>query len=391
MKYLLFFSWRSIFRNKLRTLLLIASIAFSIAWLSLIYNLSDSSTLQIQQQVRDSYTGASQLSHKDFSLVDEQLKTYKFLRPLDITQIGVSFAPRIYAPVYIAVSKKTVGLMMIGVDARTEKKFTKIHEALSSGEFLDDPSESTIILGEKLAQILEVGVGSEVILLSQGVDGSVANDVFFVKGLLKLGSQELEEKVIFVNLGKAREFLSMPEGSFHTLISNIPFPPRLMKKFNVVSWQELLPDVHGPIELFSRFLYLLTFALTLVVSIGISNTIYVSFNERQTELTSLNIIGAKPTWISLSLFLEVFVLLSLSSILGLIFSLAINQYYNSFPANLSFLLGGKDLLLGGMKISPYIKVIHHLENYLRAIGVVIGFVLFSSLYPLLTATKETRN
>jgi ABC-type lipoprotein release transport system permease subunit len=280
--------------------------------------------------------------------------------------------------------------MMIGVDPAHEIKLTRIHEGLASGELLQIPNEKSVVIGKQLAQTLEVKVGDELIILSQGVDGSSANDLFTVKGILNLGSADLEEKFVLAPVGFVREFLSMPEDAFHTLLAKETFSPKLKEQYEVMSWEELLPDVNGPLLLFEKFLSILTMALTFVISIGVANTLYVSFNERQNEMESLNILGARPHWIIVSLFYEVVILLGLSLAIGIILGLGLNHIFHLYPADLSFLLGGTDFLLGGMKISPVVKVIHHQASYFKAVIVVGGFYMVASLYPLSNIARQIR-
>ncbi len=390
MNYSFFFASRNLKRNKRRTLILVSSIAIAVMLISLTYNMSISSSIQIKDQVTNGYTGKNQLSKKGFSLTEERLRISRYLRLKDMPQNLPEATPRIYAPVYIAAGSKTVGTMMIGVDPNHEIKLTRIHEGLAAGQLLQDINEKSVVIGKQLAQTLEVKVGDELILLSQGVDGSSANDLFIVKGILNLGSAELEEKFVLAPVGTTREFLSMPDDAFHTLLAKELFSPKLKETYEIMSWEELLPDVNGPLLLFEKFLGILTMALTFVISIGVANTLYVSFNERQSEMESLNILGAKPHWIIVSLFYEVVILLGISLAVGSIFALALNHFFHIYPADLTFLLGGTDFLLGGMKISPIVKVIHHLSSYTKAIVVVGGFYMIASLYPLSNIARQIK-
>jgi ABC-type lipoprotein release transport system permease subunit len=62
---------------------------------------------------------------------------------------------------------------------------TQINKHISSGSWLDGKDLMGVVIGKKLSKMLDVGVGDEVIILSQSTDGSMANDLYRVRGILK--------------------------------------------------------------------------------------------------------------------------------------------------------------------------------------------------------------
>jgi putative ABC transport system permease protein len=65
------------------------------------------------------------------------------------------------------------------------------------------------VITNSLADILKAEVGSELILISQGADGSIANDRFIVSGILLKDLDSLENNTVFMLLIRCRIILHL--------------------------------------------------------------------------------------------------------------------------------------------------------------------------------------
>ena len=57
-----------------------------------------------------------------------------------------------------------------------------------------------VVIGKKLAQILNVKLGGTLVLLAQAYDGSLASDIFTIKGILKTASPETVKVPLYIFL-----------------------------------------------------------------------------------------------------------------------------------------------------------------------------------------------
>src|SRR5690606_16430476 len=95
----------------------------------------------------------------------------------------VAVTPRVRSAALAFLGEKATGVSLLGVDPEREVKVTTLASQIESGRMLSqEPGE--IVLGIGAAETLRAKLGDEVFLISQGVDGSIANDVFRVVGLV---------------------------------------------------------------------------------------------------------------------------------------------------------------------------------------------------------------
>lgn len=392
-RFLVKYSLRNLMRNPKRTLILFCAIAFSLTFVIWVFNFSDSGLDDMLTEITSQYTGKYQITHPKFDYFDEKPHVFNYLKENFPLYHHPNLAKRITTPVYLSGMKKTSGTLMVGIDADQESKITKFKNAVVEGNFFSDDSiPNPIILGKSLAGRLGAQIGDEVVALGQAADGSIANDLFKVIGLLDFGGGDLEEKLSFTTINKAREFLSMPEGSFHVMVGmdqKIDLNS-VKEQSNIIPWQKLMPDVAVSMNFMNSLNWILTIILVFVMSLGVSNTLFVSFNEREKEINSLNIIGASSRWIALSLFIETFSLLVIAIIVGNILGLGLTLFFKSHPIDIRMYTDGKDIIAGGMRITPLLRPDVYLKNHINGSLVILCFVTLSMVYPLARVIRRSK-
>jgi ABC-type lipoprotein release transport system permease subunit len=391
-KFLLKYSFRNLLRTPQRSFIILAGLIVSIIFIIWGFNFNDSALIEIQNEITSHYTGNFQVGHPKFNLFGNKIETYHFLTQEHPLYLNPNLTKRVVSPVFVSGPKKTVGSLLIGVDVLQESKITNFHKAITAGSFFQDNLiQNPIILGERLANKLNLKLGEEVVVISQGVDGSIANDLFILSGLLNFGGGDLEEKLIFTTIDKAREFLSMPPNSFHLFVgTDLKTLEDVPKNNSIIYWHKLLPDVHLSITFMDKLNWILTSIMVFVVSLGISNTLFVSFNEREKEYQSLSIIGANSRWIALSLFFEVMILLIIALILGNGLGILVTKYFHKNPVDIRAFTEGRDIMLGGMKINPIIRFYHYKINNFIASVMISTFVLLAMSFPIIKVLKRSQ-
>ncbi|HCB33331.1 MAG TPA: ABC transporter permease, partial [Deltaproteobacteria bacterium] len=88
-----------------------------------------------------------------------------------------------------------------------------MREKVQDGEYLSETADVTnpILLGRHLQKLLQAKLGETLIFIGQGADGSIANDLFTVVGIVGKSSADAESRMIYMTLESAQEFLSLGE------------------------------------------------------------------------------------------------------------------------------------------------------------------------------------
>jgi ABC-type lipoprotein release transport system permease subunit len=208
-------AFRNIFRHKRRSILtgmLMAGVCFlhavSLGMVDGTYGGI------IEMFIRDS-TGHIQIHEKGYL---DKPSIYKTIDNAD--EIGAkiaqmpevdSWTPRVETASLAFAGKKTTGVEVIGVDPVREARTTRLKNRVKEGRFISEELAYDVVITGSLARVLNVGLGGEIALISQGADGSIANDLFTIVGITDTDNAGYGKMSCYIHIGAAQEFLALEE------------------------------------------------------------------------------------------------------------------------------------------------------------------------------------
>lgn len=395
--FLLKFSYRNLWRSPKRTMIMIASLAFAAGFIIWDLNFANSGSKEVMKEFLSQYAGRYQLTHPDYYKVANSrlFNNYKIMTDEMVTDksLFAQSVRRVTAPVYFSGEKKTLGVLMTGIDVTDELRLNHLEDAVRVGRFLDPNGQKEIILGKRLSERLEVKIGGEVAVIGQALDGSVANDLYRVVGLLDFGGGDLEDTLAFTQIISAREFLVMEPDTYHQLVSfdmeteDVPS----LKELGVWTWRDILPEIGVSTRFVDNFTWIVSVIMVIVISLGLANTLVITFFEREKEFDALNVLGAKASWVAWSLLFEVVIMGAIAMVLGMILGHAATTYFSHYPINLEIFTGGKAIIMGGMTIKPLVKFYPVAQYYWQVPLMMFFFLGLSMIYPLIRVIKRSKN
>ena len=343
MKLLIKLAWRNLWRNRRRSLLTLLAIAFAtLASIGMRGIQHGTYAVNIENTVKI-LSGYLQIQPEGYQKnptlnkvvrLDGELK-----EALDKTPGIKGYTPRISTFGLVSYLDNSFGTSIMGIDPESEKSVTNIHEKVKEGEFLKGSDGFDILLGYKLMENLKAEVGDEIVLLSQGYDGSLGNLKFRIAGAVKFGIQDVDVMTAFIGIETARELLAMWGKSNIVAISlnglDDVAPARDYLKANmpddnykVLTWNEVMPDFEQTIALDNvSGLFFLTI-LVIIVAFGILNTLLMSVSERFREFgVSLSIGMPQMKLVAVVILESVFI-----SFLGVLSGNILGYFLNSHLA-----------------------------------------------------------
>lgn len=395
--YLLKFSYRNLFRVPKRTLIMILSLSFGCGFIIWDLNFANSGSREIMKDFLAQYAGQYHITNPVYydAKNKKEFNLYKTMTDdeLEDKSLIEKSTRRVNAPVFISGEKKTLGVLLTGLEVEKEQKLSTLYTAITVGKFLNKDATKEIILGKKLAQRINVNVGEEVAVIGQALDGSIANDLFKVVGFLDFGGGDLEESLAFTQLSSAQELLALPPERFHQRVSFDMDTEKLpvLKNLGVSLWSELLPEIGVSVKFIDNFTWIVSVIIVIVVSLGLSNTLMITFFEREAEFTSLNIIGAQTSWITASLMVEVFIMGTIAVIIGSFFGFVATTVFYYYPINIEVFTGGKPIIMGGMTIAPLIRIYSVPKYYWQVPLMIYFFLILTMIYPLVRVIRRSKN
>ena len=305
---------------------------------------------------------------------------------------GDAYVRRVTMPVFISGPYKTLGTLLTGIEVDREKQLSKISDAIVKGRYLSSQGERELILGERLARKLGLKLNDEVPLIGQALDGSVANDMFKLVGLISFGGGDLEDVVAFASLDDARNFAVIAPDRFHQFVSFDKNNKTLPAVTNAVAvpWQLILPEIAGSLEFMDRFTWIVSAILVLVISLGLGNTLMITFLEREKEFLALNVIGARSSWVMISLVIEVAFLGFVGIGSGVVLGYLITGLFHLYPISLLLFTGGKAIMMGGIAILPRVRLYPFHQHAWQVPLMVTFFLSMSLVWPLYRVIQRSR-
>lgn len=399
-------AFRNILRNRRRSLLTLLSMGGGFFLLCLTLSLSEGSYSNIINIFTQDHTGHVQI-HKENYL--ERPSLYKTINHADeiITQLEqeplvLGVAPRIYSPALAYSKNKTFPAQVIGIEPEREAKTTRLENKVNEGHYLTSPQANNInqdayfpaMIGFSLAKNLQLTVGNELVLISQGIDGSIANDLFEVVAIIGDASS-YERMNVYISLSAMRAFLSMSDDSskVHELaliLSNQnqsrEFAANTQSTFNnkdlsVDPWQVVESSFYKSMQADKKGSYVSMGIIIFIVSIGVLNTILMGTLERTREFGVLKAIGTRPLAVFTLIMLESFVLAMISCLIGLVLALPVCFWLASVGISMP-----EPIDMGGIIFDTMLGEVSWFVVLLPSI-VVISSTLIVSFIPAIRAAK----
>jgi ABC-type lipoprotein release transport system permease subunit len=253
-------------------------------------------------------------------------------------------------------------------------------------------NDSGVLVSDRLAGYLKITIGDTVILMGQGYHGASAAGIFPVRGIIKMPSPEIDNKLVIMTIPAAQKFFDA-EGKITSLSINLTGKShRVMgdarKKINSIltdkntitkTWEDLNPVLVQQIQGDSQTGIVTLGMLYFIIFFGIFGTVLMMIAERTREFGVLIAIGMQKKRLKRIISIEMILLGFLGLIGGLLASAPVIIYFYYNPILLKGDLGkmmedyGWDAIMPAAWFGPYF--------YWQAVVVCI-MVFLATIYPL---------
>lgn len=296
----------------------------------------------------------------------------------------------------IASSNSTRGIQITGIEPEMESQIRALDTKVIEGEFFGASRGNSILISDRLAEKLKVGLRKKVVLTFQDLDGNITSAAFRITGLFRTSSKPFDESQVFVKRRDLNRLLSNEENDVDDRIAHeiavLLYDNEQVEAVDA-EWGKAFPqlavqtyrEISPEMELYEsqmQFVSLLYLGIIMFALLfGIINTMLMAVLERYRELGMLMAIGMNKGRIFGMIVLETLILCLIAAPIGLLLGWGTIAYLGAYGLDLSAY--SESIAQYGMSDVVYFSV-DPIVYWQAPIAVALT-ALIAAIYPALKA------
>jgi len=388
-------AWRNLFRNKRRTFIAGTAIGIGLAAMIFVDALWEEENMI--RTVTGTFTGEAQIHAEGYR---QTLEVENTIRHKEQVTDGLRQEPAVGRFTLRAMSQGMISspanlsaVHLVGVQPETERDISRIDEAIVEGGFFSGDDTHNIVMGGKLAELLEVGVGDRVVVtVAQAQTGDLTQELFRVSGIYRFNTDEMDQGMAFVRISQAQAMLGIGDAVHEIAIrfkdrafamnDQDPFWESYSQGGNeALGWPGLFPQLATMFEWSQYSILIISFILFAIISLGIVNTLFMALYERMFEFGVLRAIGTRPFGIWKMVVAEAGGLAVLSIGLGMLLGLAVTYVFSRVGIDY------RGIEMGGMTVQDLIYPVLYVRQFVVYPFWVLVFTMIVGTYPATSAAR----
>ena len=396
LKLLLALGWRNLWRNRRRTLVILFAIALGVWSMVTMAAFMRGIIHQVVNDAINNLTGHIQIhapQYRDDPVIEHSMKlpSAALREVLQKNKKIIAWSARVRVPAVIASERESSGVTLVGIDPNREITLSFLFKATKKGRYLKDVEDKGVIIGRKLAERLQTGVGKRIVLMSQDRNNEIADRGFRIVGIFDATLESTELAYVFVGRSVVQKMLGMGQD-----ISEIGIKTRdrevvdavtaklrqAAPRLDIQPWNVLQPLLQARVTINNGFTIIWFVVVFVAMGFGLVNTLLMAVFERTREFGLFQALGMRPRFILGQVMCEAFFLLLIGLAIGNLLSLLTLQIYSD-GIDVSGLAKGAQMI----GLSNVIPLDSQFGDVVVANALVIGLGLLASFYPAWRAAR----
>ncbi len=341
---LLSIAWKNVWRNKLRSLIVIIAIS-----LGLVGGIFSAAVMKgaAKDGVRgmiDNYISEIQIHQPLFKLNNETKYHIKnsneFEKNIKNIEGVKSVSSRLKVTGMASSANSAVGVSINGINPEQEKLVTTIYKNIldSSGTYFETKSRNPAIISKRLAEKLKLRLRSKIILTFPTSDGSQIETAFKIIGVFKTTNSTYDKLNIYVNKSDLARLTGYSEDVSQEIAIRInkeasidSIKSKISKNDStllVETWKDLVPTLAMSSGIMDQMILVFLIIILMALGFGIVNTMLMVVLERIKEIGMLMAVGMSKIRIFFMIMFETIFLSLVGGVIGMSISAVLIGYYN---------------------------------------------------------------
>ena len=390
-------AWRNIWRNKLRSLIIIGSVAMGLMAGLFVLSLYEGILEDRVRKVIDTEVSHLQIHHRRFKEdYDAQFyipHTDTMIRVLNKIPAIKATSFRIVCLGMLMTGTGSAGVQIIGIDSENENNVSAIADKIVEGALFESDKKAHVIIGKKLANKMHLRIGNKVILTFTDAESNIVSAAFRISALYQTDNAPRDEQLVYAPRAELAKLLSIGNSAHEVAIilnnDNLinETKSRITNQFpqlQTETWSEISPETKLMIDTTDSYSRIFIMIIMLALSFGIINTMLMAVLERSREIGMLIAIGMNRQRVFQMILTET-VLLTITGVpLGIFLTWLFVQHYHTTGIDIS--------AIGGVTMSEFgfSSVIYPHFPWEKMPEEIIIVMMVAGLSSLIPAIKAIR-
>jgi len=402
---LLRLAWKNIWRNKLRSGVILFAIAlglFAGIFIAAFANGMVNQLIEDTLNIEITHLQINQEAFLDRGELQDGFSEEPFASQVRAIPHVVGVSPRLIINASASTSHNMGNVQLIGIDPEQEKSVSALYQTItdSLGTYFENDAPNSIIVGGKFAEKFKVKLGNKVVLSFADNMGEPFSAAFRVCGIYHSNNSGVDEIKIYTRINNLRELCPLPQDSIHelavrlennsdTLCNSVKAKIEAMLHPGEVvrSWKEINPVI-GMYNGFMQTMFTMVIVIILIaLGFGIVNTVLMSVMERKRELWMLMAIGMNRRKVMALIISESTILTLLGGLLGIFLGVFTIFLTGKTGIDMSNSLSSYSVIGVSALVFPTISV----QQCMQIIVMVIVTGVVAAIYPARVACRRHEN
>jgi ABC-type lipoprotein release transport system permease subunit len=392
-------AWRNLWRNRRRTALALCAIGLSQALVIFYGGILRGYSDWMIETITGPMLGHVQVHapgwRKERAMDETLPHVAESIAAIRRVPDAAGASARIYAPALAAKGRQGYAVMVLGVSPQEESGRSGL---LHSAPTL--PSGKQVLVGSALASQMGLAPGDTLAVIGQAADGSLANDLYFVAGVVTTPVDLVNRLGVVMGLHEAQSLFVMPDEAHEIVIraqradeaaavaAGVAALP-LLRGEEVLDWKRIAPEMVDLVDLVEVSWLFVLVLVFIAAAAGVANTMLMATFERVRELGMLLALGTRPGRIVRLIVVESLALGVTGALLGTALGAAVVAITRRTGVDFAALVSGSpsDVAFMGMNMSmtvfPSLAPAHVIQGFL---AVAVTSVV-ASIWPAVRAAR----
>jgi ABC-type lipoprotein release transport system permease subunit len=397
--------WRNLWRNPGRSLLSIGAVAVACAVLITVESLRTGLVRQTLENGTRLVLGHLQVQDATFRKDRNLYDTIGGDAGTDVPALLAAVerrtgtaTPRVVGFGLLSTGERSSGAEILGVDPVREARVSRLLETVVEGRGLDGAPRHAVLLGKTLAEDLDITVGGEIAVVTQAADGSLGNELWQVRGVLRTGLAALDRSLAVVAIADLRELMALGPARIHQVVARVPDPeqaPQLAEALagdgtlppgtRAESWATLVPVLADYRRLIGAWGWVMVGIVGTFAGFGVLNTMLMAVFERTHELGVLAALGLRPPLVLAMVLVECASLAVVGIVVGVAAGAGGMAYFVLHGWDLTRWAEG--LTISGVLIDPVLRGAWTWQTVPSIVAVLTLIIVLAGLLPAVRAAR----